>query len=304
MDGVAHMLTRRRLLAAGAAAAYSRAVGCYAGSAGAAAARRSVVLLWMDGGPSQLETFAPGPEAQLRSIATRAPGLRVCEGLPLLADRAHLVAVLRDVRSPECNHRRAWYMMHTGLTASPTAALPPRPDGALEALRPEYPAACDLSREALSTLSAYGGSDFGRGCLIARRLVEAGAPFVEVELGGWDTHSDNAPRVRDLLPVLDRAMSALLDDLVERDLLRRTLVVWMGDFGRTAELNRCGGRDHDPRHGCVVMAGAGVRRGVVLDGRTWHVTAVLSRMRAVSGYPVHAMPLDEDITSLSRRLLG
>jgi len=304
MDGVAHMLTRRRLLAAGAAAACSRAVGCYAGSAGAAAVRKSVVLLWMDGGPSQLETFAPGPEAQLRAIATRAPGLRVCEGLPLLADRAHLVAVLRDVRSPECNHRRARHLMHSGLPAPLTRWPPTPPERTLSALRASYPVQFDLSHEALSTLRAYGDSDFGRGCLIARRLAEAGAPFVEVELAGWDTHSDNAPRVRDLLAVLDRAMWALLDDLVERDLLRRTLVVWMGDFGRTAELNRCGGRDHDPRRGCVLMAGAGVRRGVVLDGRTWPVTAVLSCMRAVSGYPGHAMPLNEDSASLSRRLLG
>jgi Protein of unknown function (DUF1501) len=131
-------------------------------------------------------------------------------------------------------------------------------------------AAFELEREHASTRRTYGESDFGLGCLMARRLVEAGVPFVEVMHKGWDTHFDHQNRIRPLCAELDRAMSALLADLAARGLLDSTLVVWTGDFGRTPEISARGGRDHYPKVTPAVLAGGGVRGGQVIgatDGR-------------------------------------
>jgi len=130
-------------------------------------------------------------------------------------------------------------------------------------MRSEHLRAFDLETEPTADRERYGDSDFGRGCLLARRLVEAGVPMVEVTLGGWDTHTDNFTRTEKLMGELDPAMSALLDDLESRDLHRRTLVLWMGDFGRTPRINGNEGRDHHPRAWSVVLAGGKIRGGVV-----------------------------------------
>lgn len=124
--------------------------------------------------------------------------------------------------------------------------------------------AFDVSGEPPAVAAPYGTSEFGLGCLMARRLVEAGVPFVEVTLGGWDTHDDNFRRVKELCTTLDQGMSALLDDLAARGRLDSTLVVWMGDFGRTPRINEKGGRDHFPACSSVVLAGGGVRGGQVI----------------------------------------
>ncbi|NUP07248.1 MAG: DUF1501 domain-containing protein [Polyangiaceae bacterium] len=123
--------------------------------------------------------------------------------------------------------------------------------------------AFDLGAESESTLQQYGDTDFGRGCVVARRLVEVGVPFVEVTLDGWDTHQNNFDRVKGRLSILDPAMSALIKDLDTRGLLSSTLVVWMGEFGRTPRINGDDGRDHHPGAFSVVMAGAGIKPGVV-----------------------------------------
>ena len=105
---------------------------------------------------------------------------------------------------------------------------------------------------------------------MARRLIETGVTFVEVSLGGWDTHQNNFERVRQLSSQVDPAMSQLIIDLRERGLLDSTLVIWMGDFGRTPNINARGaqpGRDHYPRAWSSVMAGGGIRGGQVI-GRT------------------------------------
>jgi hypothetical protein len=125
-------------------------------------------------------------------------------------------------------------------------------------------AAFDLEGEASKVREAYGPSEFGQGCLMARRLVEAGVPFVEVTLNGWDTHEDNFPRVKELGGTLDQGMSALLEDLSARGLLSSTLVVWMGDFGRTPRINERGGRDHYPACSSVLLAGGGIKGGQVI----------------------------------------
>ena len=130
--------------------------------------------------------------------------------------------------------------------------------------------AFDLSREPSSSRTAYGSSRFGDGCLLARRLIETGVKFVEVTLGGWDTHQNNFERVRTLSQQVDPAMSALINDLRTRGLLDSTLVIWMGDFGRTPRINQRGaqpGRDHYPRAWSSVMFGGGIRGGQVI-GRT------------------------------------
>jgi uncharacterized protein (DUF1501 family) len=108
----------------------------------------------------------------------------------------------------------------------------------------------------------YGNSDFGRGCLMARRLVESGVKFVEVTLDGWDTHIDNFSGIRSLCRELDPGMSALLADLADRKLLDDTLVIWMGEFGRTPTINARSGRDHYPAAWSAVLAGGGSRAGV------------------------------------------
>ena len=123
--------------------------------------------------------------------------------------------------------------------------------------------AFDVSEETEAVRASYGDTPFGRGCLTAARLVGSGVRFVEVTLDGWDTHNDVFDRTKNLMGTLDPAMSALLDDLQRRGLADSTLVVWMGDFGRTPNINGNGGRDHFPNAWSAVLAGAGIRGGVV-----------------------------------------
>ena len=123
--------------------------------------------------------------------------------------------------------------------------------------------AFDLSAESEATKKTYGDTDFGRGCLVARRLVERGTRFVEVVLDGWDTHKDDFERTKTLMGTLDPAFAALLDDLGARGLSGSTLVACMGEFGRTPKINANDGRDHWPGAWSAVLAGAGVRGGVV-----------------------------------------
>jgi hypothetical protein len=127
--------------------------------------------------------------------------------------------------------------------------------------------AFDLGEEKAALRDRYGRNLFGQGCLLARRLVERGTPFVEVTLGGWDTHDNNFEQVCSLCGALDPAWAALMEDLGERGLLDTTLVVWMGEFGRTPGINPRNGRDHYPAAWSVVLGGGGIRGGQVV-GRT------------------------------------
>ncbi len=122
-----------------------------------------------------------------------------------------------------------------------------------------------VTKESKDVQEKYGATGFGRGCLMARRLVEAGVPFVEVDLGGWDNHADIFPTLANTkLPELDKAMAALVSDLAERGLLDDTAIIWMGEFGRTPNINAGGGRDHWARSWSVVVGGAGFKRGVAV----------------------------------------
>ncbi len=128
-----------------------------------------------------------------------------------------------------------------------------------------------LEEETAALRDAYGRNRFGQGCLLARRLIERGVSFVEVGLTGagqnalgWDTHAQNFEAVKTLSQTLDPAWATLLSDLRERGMLEDTLVVWMGEFGRTPKINDNLGRDHWPDAWSTVLCGGGIRGGQVI----------------------------------------
>ncbi len=349
--------------------------------------KRSCILLWMDGGPSQMDTFDLKPGAvnggPFREIDTNAPGVRISEHFPKIAQFGDRMAIIRSMTTKEGEHQRAHQLMHTGTLAqdqiqypalgslianelydrdavlpgfvsvAPDRAVSPAAhspgflgpnfaplvvgDGGPATLRPgqtterslrvqnlepphdvppqhldarvslledmeadfvqDRPGAAGRSHQAAydravrlmhsdagrafeldeekdAVRDAYGRNLFGQGCLLARRLVERGVPFIEVALGGlnggglgWDTHTNNFETVKGLSHVLDAAWSALMGDLKERGLLDTTLIVWMGEFGRTPQINPQQGRDHFPNGWSSVLAGGGIKGGQAI-GKT------------------------------------
>ena len=134
-----------------------------------------------------------------------------------------------------------------------------------------------VQEEPAEVRERYGNTGFGKGCLMARRLVELGVPLVEVDLGGWDHHANIFPTLADQkLPELDKAMSGLVSDLTERGLLDDTVVIWMGEFGRTPNINGGAGRDHWARGWSVVVGGGGFKRGTVVGETSADGKEVLS----------------------------
>jgi uncharacterized protein (DUF1501 family) len=320
---------------------------------------RSIIVLWLGGGPSQLETFDPHPGANIAagSLArdTRVKGVQIAQGFERLADQMDSVALVRSMVSKEGDHERGTYTMKTGYRPDPTVihpaigavlchALPggetevprhvailpgrwyprggflgdeydafkmfdpkdPVPDvtplvptkrdseraqdlevverafakGRQERVdRTLHPAtvasarrmmssdqikAFDVTREPAKVREAYGDTPFGRGCLAARRLIEVGVRCVEVSLEGWDSHVDNHKIHARLVGVLDPAFAALIRDLKDRGVFDKTVIVCMGEFGRTPRLNPLGGRDHWPNAYSVALAGGGIKGGVVV----------------------------------------
>jgi uncharacterized protein (DUF1501 family) len=348
--------------------------------------RKACILLWMDGGPSHVDTFDPKPDASaevhgdLKTIATSVSGIQVSERFPKLAQQMQHAAILRGMSTEEADHGRARIYMHTGYkpglggvnypglgsivsaeVGRPESPLPnfvvtgtplnkyefftspgylgPRheplaladPNKGLENLKPLAPAddfndrvavleqleqffartyqtgapaahqttlgravqlirsdkgkAFDLALESAEARAAYGDSDFGRGCLLARRLVEAGVAFVEVYLSNWDTHEKRvADTARDLMTQVDLGMSALISDLHQRGLLDSTLVVWMGEFGRTPRINRNGGRDHWARSWSTLLAGGGIKGGQVIGKTDREAASVVERPVSVRDF--------------------
>jgi uncharacterized protein (DUF1501 family) len=320
---------------------------------------RSVIVLWMAGGPSQLETFDPKPGTTIAAgstaRATAVKGIQIGQGFEQLADLMADVALIRSLTSLEGDHERGTYTVKTGYRPEPTIVHPSLgavvchalPEGAVEIPRhvsilpgqwparggflgAEYDAfqvfdpaekvpdvtarvsperfgsrvkdlevvdaafargresrlaasghrdtaerarrmmsseqlkAFDVSQEPASLRREYGDSPFGRGCLAARRLIEAGVRCVEVTLDGWDTHANNHELVAKRVAVLDPAFAALLRDLKRRGMLSHTLVLCLGEFGRTPALNALGGRDHWPHNFTVALAGGAIRGGTVV----------------------------------------
>ncbi len=166
--------------------------------------------------------------------------------------------------------------------------------------------AFDLSSEPPAIRERYGRTTYGQACLLARRLVEAGARFINVyfsqsiggDMGGWDTHGfDNKPMYpilkKYLLPMLDQTLPTLIEDLEARGLLDSTLVVWVGEFGRTPRINKLAGRDHWPQCYPAILAGAGVKRG--------HVFGTSDKFGA---YPASDPVRPEDLSATLFHLLG
>ena len=147
---------------------------------------------------------------------------------------------------------------------APAASHQSAYDGAVRLMRSAAAKAFDLGEETAAVRDGYGRNLFGQGCLLARRLVERGVPFIEVTLNGWDTHANNAQQVRTLSQTVDLAWASLMRDLKDRGLLDTTLIVWMGEFGRTPKFGRADGRGHWPNTFSAVLAGGGVKGGQVI----------------------------------------
>jgi hypothetical protein len=148
---------------------------------------------------------------------------------------------------------------------------------------PKAKHAFSLQAEGPRLRDRYGRTALGQGCLLARRLVESGVRFVTVTNGGWDTHQDNFKALKQrLLPSLDSALAALLQDLSDRDLLETTLVACISDFGRTPKVNPSAGRDHWASASVALLAGAGVKGGTVVGE-----TNALAEMPVEAPYYTH-----------------
>jgi uncharacterized protein (DUF1501 family) len=124
--------------------------------------------------------------------------------------------------------------------------------------------AFDISRESEALRTKYGNTPLGNACLMARRLLEADVRIVEVWYGDWDTHVENFKGHEKLMKDLDPAWSALLEDLADRRMLEDTMVLWMGEFGRTPGVNASQGRDHFSKAWTVALSGGGIQGGRVV----------------------------------------
>ncbi|MCB1226381.1 MAG: DUF1501 domain-containing protein [Verrucomicrobiales bacterium] len=177
---------------------------------------------------------------------------------------------------------------------------------ALKMMKSEDLDAFDINQEPAEMHELYGDETFGQGCLLARRLVEHGVRFVEVSLGGWDTHNDNFVRVPEQCAKLDRGLASLLGDLHDRGLLDETLVVVTTEFGRTPRINQNEGRDHYPKAFSSLLAGGGVRGGQIY-GKTdpgGHEVVEdkvsVPDLNATIGYAL-GLPLNQVLFSPSKR---
>ena len=415
-------LTRRHLLTVGGLGFLGLGLPSLLRAEKPKARAKAVIFLHQFGGPSHIDTFDMKPAApdsirgELKPIATKVPGIQVCNLLPRMAKVMDKVTLVRSMTHTSKNHNSATYYSLTGHAPplddirlrdtpdlfpaygsvvdrlapaaggmptfiayphvlrdgsitpgqhasflgkahspllitedpnSPTFRLPELGlpanlsldrlenrravmrlvdkqsellensataqgidkfyDKALGMLTmPKVKKAFDLASEPESVRDRYGRTTFGQGCLLARRLVEAGARFVSVyfapniggDTGGWDTHGFNGkpmyPILKNyLIPLTDQTVPTLLEDLDERGLLDKTLVVWMGEFGRTPRINDRAGRDHWPQCYTALLAGGGVKRG--------HVHGISDRSAAyATGDPVKP----DDLAATMFSLLG
>ena len=333
------------------------------------ATAEACVVIWLEGGPSQVDTWDPKPNSNFKPISTNIPGIQISELLPRIAKHMDKLALIRSVHTKENNHGQGTYYALTG--HRPTAAmkfpslgtiitkelgarnnipanvlvpdawksssygeyikgafLDPAfnpmivPDPSKEdfqvsdlslpktltterlhhrksmldlvdqiyrskieriehqamdkfseqalqmILTPEAREAFDLSTESEKTKDAYGRGSFGQSLLLTRRLIEAGSRFVTAaghELNGWDTHSDNDQRHKEqMTPGLDKALPVFLEDLKQRGLFETTIVVVMGEFGRSPHHNSKLGRDHWPHCWSLAIGGGGIKGGQVI----------------------------------------
>jgi hypothetical protein len=228
------------------------AIICHELTAGTTAIPRHVSILpaqWPARGGflgAEYDAFKTGDPAQkLPDLTSFAPPARDSRRLSDLHVVEQTFAKGREERIEATQHRATINRARTMMASEQLASF-------------------DISKEPLKLQHEYGNTPFGRACLAARRLIEAGVRCVEVTLDGWDTHVNNHSLVRERLAILDPAFSTLICDLKERDLLKRTVVICGGEFGRTPRINPAGGRDHWPMGYSVAIAGGGIRGGFVL----------------------------------------
>jgi hypothetical protein len=201
------------------------------------------------GGPSEgpgflgmaYAPFQVNANGQVRDVQMNIPWQRMADRLKLLsALEARFINERRGAAAEE--HAKVLVKTENLLTSDQMAAF-------------------NVRSEPQPMQELYGNSNFGRGCLMARRLVEVGVPFVEVDFGGWDLHQNCFDALGNKLPELDQAFSGLIADLDQRGLLSSTVVFSMGEFGRTPRINAGAGRDHFARAWSVVMGGAAIQGG-------------------------------------------
>lgn len=167
---------------------------------------------------------------------------------------AQRMALLDNIESRFITQRRGAASLDHAKVLAKTRAM----------LTSDQMAAFKLDREPQAMREQYGQTGFGNGCLLARRLVEAGVPFIEVNMGGWDLHQNCFTSLETKLPEMDKAMSALMADLTSRGLLDDTVIIWMGEFGRTPRINGNAGRDHYARAWSAVVGGGGLKGGLAI----------------------------------------
>jgi uncharacterized protein (DUF1501 family) len=372
MSDAMPLASRRAMLRAGSLAFFGFGLSDYLRLQAASGAKaQSVILVWLNGGPSHVDTWDPKPNSSFRPISTNVAGIQVSELLPRCSRLMDKLSIVRSVHTEENNHGIAHHYALTGHRPSPAMkfpslgsiianemgereSIPPyvvvpkiipgyeeyfraqmlgarldpmnvpdpnqkdfrlpdlslpesvtmqRIEGRRAMLRlvdqmyrerletaehasadafqqqalqmilsPKVRAAFDLSREPDQVKDAYGRTTFGQSALMARRLIEAGSRFVTVfdsarsdKPMDWDTHSNNDKGHRDVLvPALDQVLSALVTDLDGLGLLASTIVLAMGEFGRTPDINPNGGRDHWNHCWSLVMGGGGIRGGTVV----------------------------------------
>ncbi|MBM3800854.1 MAG: DUF1501 domain-containing protein [Acidimicrobiia bacterium] len=329
---------------------------------------QACILLWLEGGPSQVDTWDPKPNSSFKAISTNVPGIQISELLPRVAKHMDKLAIIRSMHTEEIDHPEATHYAITGHRPNPAMQFPsvgsiiakelgsrqdvpayvkvpknqhpmvdeyfkaafigseynplltPDPqakdfqladlslpktlsvervedrksflrvvdrlyrskEGMAERtpmdvfteqavrmiLSPAVKRAFDLSQESEKSKDAYGRNGFGQSVLLARRLVEAGCRFVTASgyaYSSWDTHAENDKNLRrTLVPPLDQSLSTLLEDLQQRGLLESTVVIAMGEFGRTPHINPGNGRDHWPFCWSLVLGGGGIKGGRVV----------------------------------------
>lgn len=371
------------------------------------ATAQACILLWLDGGASQVDTWDPKSNSSFRPISTNVPGVQISELLPRVARHMEKLSIIRSMSTEENNHPQATHYMITGHRPNPAMQfpslgsiiskemgarnnLPPyvlepefKTNKTIEAyfkaafvgpeydpmilpdasrtdfqlpdltlpqsvslerlndrrsflkvidqsyrrtmdsaeyskmdsfcdqavkmiLTPSVREAFDLSKESEKTKEAYGRNRVGMSVLLARRLVEAGSRFVTAsgyEMGAWDAHSDNDKKHRDqLVPSLDRTLSVLLEDLKQRGLLDSTVVVVMGEFGRTPHVNPNKGRDHWNQCWSLVLGGGGINGGHIIgasDERGAYVADRLVTMGDVFATIYKAFGIDWEKTYMT-----
>jgi uncharacterized protein (DUF1501 family) len=384
---IPHPATRRSFLSVGSLGFLGLTLSEYLSAADKAAARapvagkaNSVILFWLEGGPSHIDTWDPKKNSNFKPISTNVAGIQISELLPKMAKRMDKFALVRSMHTRGTDHPQATHYAITGHEINPAMQFPslgsiitkemgPRnavpahvlvpkwdrtrqyeeyfrasflggeydpmciPDpskpafevtdlslpktvsqAAVESrsaflkvvdrqyraldetaqhtnmdvfteqawkmiLTPAVRDAFDLSKESEKLKERYGKDSIGQSALLARRLVEAGSRFVTAagyHGTSWDTHSDNDKGHKDrLAPTLDRTLTALVEDLDERGLLDTTLVIAMGEFGRTPVINAALGRDHWPNCWSLALSGGGIKTGQAVgasDDRGYNVT--------------------------------